>query len=163
MRKAALGAQELEVLRYIGEHGPLTVGEITESFGQANGLARTTLATVMERLRGKGYLTRTMTGGIYRYAPAQPHAEQIGRLVRQFVENSLGGDLDPVLAYLASEARLTVDQLDRLRVVVEVAEPRPRNRPAPLRAQPTVPSSRDPDRDGVDTAAIKRRWSASID
>ncbi len=54
--KKPVGDQELVVLRWVAEHGPVTVGEVAEKFGEPQGLARSTILTVMERLRGKGHL-----------------------------------------------------------------------------------------------------------
>ena len=48
MDKPPLGDQELETLRYISEHAPISVGEVAAGFGEPRGLARTTVLTVME-------------------------------------------------------------------------------------------------------------------
>ena len=61
---APLGDQELDLLRYVTEHSPITVREAAESYGRDRGLARTTVLTMMERLRSKGYLTRTEVDGV---------------------------------------------------------------------------------------------------
>ena len=45
---------------------PPTVGEVAERFGEAQGLARSTILTVMERLRKKGHLTRGKVEGVFR-------------------------------------------------------------------------------------------------
>ena len=55
---ATLGSTEIEVLRYLGDHAPLSVGEVTNYFSETSGQARTTILTIMERLRKKGYLKR---------------------------------------------------------------------------------------------------------
>src|SRR5258707_353303 len=55
MRKASLGEQELELLRYVTEHAPVTVAEVMEGYGKQTGLARSTIKTMMERLHKKGY------------------------------------------------------------------------------------------------------------
>ena len=75
MQKAPLGELQLEILRFLSVHGPLSVGEVTARFGEPRGLARTTVLTVMERLREKGYLTRTKQAGVFRYAPYAGKAE----------------------------------------------------------------------------------------
>ena len=66
--KKPVGEQELALLRWVAEHGPVTVGEAAERFGEAQGLARSTVLTVMERLRGKGHLTRRKVEGVYQYS-----------------------------------------------------------------------------------------------
>ena len=48
--------------------GAATVAEVVERFGQPRGLARSTVLTMMERLRKKGHLSRQQVDGVYRYA-----------------------------------------------------------------------------------------------
>ena len=66
--KAPLGSTEIELLRYIGDHPAISVGEVAEHVAQTTGQARTTVLTIMERLRKKGYLTRKQIAGVYRYS-----------------------------------------------------------------------------------------------
>ncbi len=61
-----LGDQELSLLRYVTDHAPITVREVAEQFGETHGLARTTILTMMERLRKKNFLTRRKDGGAFR-------------------------------------------------------------------------------------------------
>ncbi len=63
-----VGDQELTLLRDIAETGPSTVGEVAERFGEPRGLARSTVLTMMERLRQKGHLEREQVEGVYRYS-----------------------------------------------------------------------------------------------
>src|SRR5260370_8926596 len=103
MSKPALGALQLEVLRFLSERGPLTVGEAAARFGEPRGLARTTVLTVMERLREKGYLSRRKEDGVFRYTACAAKAELLRGLVRDFVETALAGSVSPFFAYLAHQ------------------------------------------------------------
>ena len=69
---AALGPTEIEILRYLGDRHPLSVGEVADHFARTTGQARTTILTIMERLRAKGHLTRERVGGAYVYSPVVP-------------------------------------------------------------------------------------------
>ena len=64
----SIGDQELALLRWVAESGPATVGEVAERFGAPRDLARSTVLTMMERLRAKGYLVRRRKEGVYHYA-----------------------------------------------------------------------------------------------
>ena len=122
MEQRTLGDQELEVLRYVAEHAPISVGEVAERFGGPRGLARTTILTMMERLRKKGYLTRTKGERPHRYSPRAPQAEVLQGLVREFVEKTLAGSLSPFVAYLAEAKELAPEELAELRRMVESLE-----------------------------------------
>lgn len=116
---------ELEILRYILDHHPITVRQVADHVAQAKGHTRTTVLNVMERLRRKGYLTRVQAGGLYQYSPSAPKLQMQQALVRNFVTQALGGSLEPFMAYLTQEADVSdaeladlkqfVDGLDRVR------------------------------------------------
>src|SRR5690349_10227877 len=99
--KKAVGEQELAVLRYVAERGPATVGEVAERFGEAQGLARSTILTVMERLRNKDYLARRKVDGVYQYSSRVPASELLAGVVGDFVQRTLAGSLSPFVTYLA--------------------------------------------------------------
>jgi predicted transcriptional regulator len=122
MGKAPLGSQELELLTYVTEHSPITVREATASFGEAKGLARTTILTMMERLRVKGYLTRTDMPGVNRYSPVVGKADLLRGVVRNFVDTALGGSLSPFVAYLTQDAKLSRAEIDDLKRLVREME-----------------------------------------
>ena len=63
MGTSSIGDQELSLVRHIADRGGATVGEVVASYGDARGLARSTVLTMMERLRRKGFLTRRLIDG----------------------------------------------------------------------------------------------------
>ena len=121
-RMSGLGAQQWQVLHWVSEHAPVTVAQVAEAFAQSHGLARTTVLTVMERLREKGHLTREKRGTAYEYAPAVPKAQMLRDQVAQFVEGTLGGSFAPFLAYLAQETEVSDEQLRELKRLVRELE-----------------------------------------
>jgi predicted transcriptional regulator len=104
-----VGDQELALLRFVAEAGHATAGEAAERFGQPRGLARSTVLTMMERLRKKGHLGRRLLDGIYRYRARASSADLLKGAVRHFVEGKLNGSVSPLVAYL-SEAKDVSDQ-----------------------------------------------------
>jgi len=109
-----IGDQELALLKFVAEEGSLTVGEVAERFGEPRSLARSTVLTMMERLRKKGHLTRRHVRGVYRYASRASSGEVLRDVVRGFVERTLGGSVAPFVAYLSDEAELSQAELDEL-------------------------------------------------
>jgi predicted transcriptional regulator len=93
-------------------------------------LARTTVLTVLERLRKKGYLTRVRQEGVFHYSPQVPPGEVLQGLVRQFIEKTLAGSVSPLVAYLARVKRLSDEELaDLQRLVEELKTERDRKEP----------------------------------
>jgi predicted transcriptional regulator len=112
MKKPSLGTQELELLRFVSEcPEPLTVREITELFGEPRKLARTTILTMLERLRKKGFITREEFQGINHYFSKISKSELLQDMVKNFVEKTLGGSLTPFVAYLNQANELSDAEL----------------------------------------------------
>lgn len=112
--RPTLGDRELALLRFIAARDGATVGEAAEAFGGPRSLARSTVLTMMERLRKKGQLHRRKVRGVYRYSsPASPD-EVLRGVVRQFVEGTLGGSVSPFVTYLAEGAEVSDEELAEL-------------------------------------------------
>jgi predicted transcriptional regulator len=120
--KPALGDQEMEALRFVSEHAPVSVGDVAKTYGASRGLARTTILTVMERLRAKGYLGRKEIDGVYRYSPRQESKDLLQGLVADFVQKSLGGSVSPFVLFLAESGKLTEPQVEELKRIVRQLE-----------------------------------------
>ncbi len=118
MARTPLGEQELELLRFVADRGPLTVGQASEGFGGPHGLARSTVLTVMDRLRKKGYLTRVRRDGVYQYQSPVGKAEVLRGVVSDFVERALAGSLSPFVTYLAEMPNVSEEELAQLQQVV---------------------------------------------
>jgi predicted transcriptional regulator len=119
--RETIGREEMQVLRYVADHHPVSVREVADHVAATSGKARTTVLTVMERLRDKGYLVRRKKGGVYLYSPKRSQAEVLRNLVADFVREALGGSVSPFVAYLAEEADLRDEEVRELaRLVAEL-------------------------------------------
>jgi predicted transcriptional regulator len=114
----SIGDQELAILRYVAEQGPVSVGQVAEGFGTPRGLARSTVLTMMERLRQKGHLDREQADGVYRYSSPLPSGEVLRGAVRSFVERTLSGSVSPFVAYLTETAEVSDTELAELEELV---------------------------------------------
>lgn len=120
MELPPLGDQELDLLSFVTDHGPITVREAVERYGKDRRLARTTVLTMLERLRAKGYLDRSEEGGVNRYSPRLSSSKLMHSVVRSFVETKLGGALSPFVAYLAEHVeRISPDELEDLKRLLD--------------------------------------------
>ena len=122
--KRPLRGQELSVFRYVADRAPVSVGQVAEQFAAREGLARTTILTVMERLRRKGYLKRRKSAGVYHYSPTIPKKDVVRSLVRDFAERVLAGSSQPFMAYLAEDAELSDAEVEQLADLVRTLEQR---------------------------------------
>lgn len=112
-----IGQEELSVLQYVQQEHPVTVREVADHFADA-GKARTTILTVMERLRAKGFLARKKQSGSFRYSPKLSGDEVMKSVVGDFVQKMLGGSLSPFVAYMSQTEDLSDDDLKELKKLV---------------------------------------------
>jgi predicted transcriptional regulator len=113
-----IGDQELALLRDLDARGAATVAEVVERFGLPRGLARSTVLTMMERLRKKGHLTRRQVGGVYRYAPRTAAGDAVQHAVAAFVDRTLGGSVTPFVTFLAEAHEVSDTELAELEELV---------------------------------------------
>ncbi len=120
--KAPLGSTEIQILQYLGDQPAQSVGEVADHFARTTGQARTTILTIMERLRKKGYLTRKRIGGVYHYSPKVAKQDLLRGLVKSFVDNTLAGSVSPFVAYLSESGPVSEEDLEQLKQLVRELE-----------------------------------------
>ena len=107
----ALGDLEAQVMRRIWVRGkPATVRDIVGDLRCERPIAYTTVMTVMDNLRKKGWLRREPDGRAYRYEPLISGAEYSASLMRQALEAS--NDRPAVLMHFIGE--LSTEEADAL-------------------------------------------------
>ncbi len=85
----ALGDLETQVMRKIwARPGPVTVRDIVGDLEQDRRIAYTTVMTVMDNLRKKGWLRRRQDGRAYLYEPAVSSEEYSAGIMREALAGS---------------------------------------------------------------------------
>ena len=118
-RLKPIGDQELALLQFIGEQAPVTVAGAVDGFGQPRGLARSTVLTMIDRLRRKGHLSRRLISGIYHYEPKTHHTAAVRHAIVSFVDRTLGGSISPFVTYLAERDDVSDTELAELERLLE--------------------------------------------
>jgi BlaI family penicillinase repressor len=99
--KPGLGARELAVMKVVWRLEEASVREVYEA---------------------KGYLKKRADGRAFRYRPARPQGRVITSLVREFVDRVFDGASRPLLAHLVMEGRLTKEEREELKRLIDEAE-----------------------------------------
>jgi predicted transcriptional regulator len=126
MRGKTIGDQELALLQYVAEQQGASVGEVAAGFGEERGLARSTVLTMMERLRGKAYLRREQVEGVYRYSATGEQDSVVQGAVASFVEKTLQGSVSPFVAFMSHKAEVSDRELAELEALVAQLQSRKR-------------------------------------
>ena len=118
----SLGEQEMEILKYVDAHSPISVREVAQHFEIEKKLARTTILTVMERLRKKGFLSRSQLNGVFKYTSKIETETLLTNRISDFVEKTLGGSVGPLFNYFISSSNLTAKEIVQLKEMASKLE-----------------------------------------
>ena len=99
-----------------------TVRDVYEALRETRQIAYTTVMTMMSTLETKGFLKKRADGRAFRYRPSRPEGRVITSLVREFVDRVFDGASRPLLAHLVVEGRLTKEEREELKRLIDEAE-----------------------------------------
>jgi BlaI family transcriptional regulator, penicillinase repressor len=120
--RAGLGVRELAIMKVVWRLEEASVREVYETLLKQRPVAYTTVMTMMSTLEAKGFLKKRADGRAFRYRPARPEGRVITSLVREFVDRVFDGASRPLLAHLVTEGRLTKEEREELKRLIDEAE-----------------------------------------
>jgi predicted transcriptional regulator len=126
--KKTIGDQELALLQYIADAPKSSVAEVCAGYGESRGLARSTVLTMMERLRAKGYLARRRIDGMFRYSATNESGDVMAGAVARFVEKTLQGSVSPFVAWMSERGQVSDTELAELEALVDQLQSRRKGR-----------------------------------
>jgi len=128
-RTPKISDTEWEIMRIVWAQHPITAAEIIARLTAADPTwhpktARTLLARLVEKMA----LDYQERGRAYIYEPRVTEEECVAVASGSFVERVFGGSLKPMLAHFIGQRRLTREELDELRALLD--QPRGDSPPA---------------------------------
>jgi BlaI family penicillinase repressor len=120
--KPGLGARELAIMKVVWRREEASVRDVYETLRKRRAVAYTTVMTMMGTLEAKGFLKKRADGRAFLYRPARPEGRVITSLVREFVDRVFDGASRPLLAHLVMEGRLTKEEREELKRLIDEAE-----------------------------------------
>jgi BlaI family transcriptional regulator, penicillinase repressor len=111
---------ELAVLRRLWDQGAATIRQLAEAvYGQDGTSAYATVQKLLERLEAKGIVARDRSGGVHVFRAEVGRDELIGRKLRAVADTLCEGSLTPLLTHLVRGQRLSDQERQALRALVE--------------------------------------------
>lgn len=117
-KKADLSPAEFEVMDALWRKGHATVKEIQAELGSERKMAYTTIATLLGRMKDKGYVDAVEKNFAYEYHPLVERDQVVRRKVNELVKRVLGGDISPLAAYIVENRKLTPEQIRTLEEII---------------------------------------------
>src|SRR3954452_16080355 len=111
---------ELAILSRLWETGPAAIRRLAEEvYGQDGTSAYATVQKLLDRLEAKGFVARDRSGAVHVFRAAVGRDELIGRRLRAVADTLCGGSLTPLLTHLVRGRRLSDQERQALRTLVE--------------------------------------------
>jgi len=121
-----LSRGQLEVMEVVWERGHASVGEIWRALSQHRSLARNTVQTTVTRLEEKGWLRQKardeVEGGPTQYEATRPQAATVQGLAKRLLGSTFRGSVAGLVMSLLEGQRLSSDEADQLRKLIDQAE-----------------------------------------
>jgi BlaI family penicillinase repressor len=119
-RDLEIGDAELSALRVLWDFGPQTVREVMEHLHErGRKVAYTTVLTFMTRLEQKGLVRSDRNDHAYVYRAKVTRESVTRSRVRQLLDQLYDGAAGPVLVHLIENERLTGDDVQTLRKLID--------------------------------------------
>jgi BlaI family transcriptional regulator, penicillinase repressor len=113
---------EFEAMDVLWNKGEATIKEVVNALSSRKKLAYTTVATLLTRLKEKGYVEAEERNFAYVFRPVVDRAPVLKRKLDDLVDRVLGGRIEPLAAYIAQKGNLTPEHLAALEEIVRSVE-----------------------------------------
>src|SRR5579871_5387666 len=117
-----LSEAQTEIMNVVWEQGEVTLGQVWSALSAQREIARNTVQTQLTRLVEKGWLRHRTVGKAFYYRSAVAREDARSRVVQRLVDAVFGGSAEGLVMTLLDGRRLTREEADRIRALIERAE-----------------------------------------
>lgn len=128
MKIPSITEAEWTVMEVLWEQSPKTAGEVIKALREPTGWADNTIRTLLTRLVEKGALkTKGADAGARQYLPAVKREACVRAESETFMQRVFQGAAKPLLVHFASSARLSPEEVNELKRLLDesIQNPKP--------------------------------------
>lgn len=115
---------EWEVMNVLWETPAMTASEVADALAGKMQWHPKTVKTLLGRLVRKGVLGYRTDGNRYVYSPAIQRRSYVREESASFLERVFGGETAPMLVHFVRNTRLTAEEIEELRRILDEKEPK---------------------------------------
>src|SRR5262249_41154387 len=106
---------------------PSTIKQLRDALYPGGGIAEyATVQKLLDRLEENDYVARDRTGAAHVFRAVLGREELIGRRLQDMAEKLCGGSVTPLLTHLVRQGKLSSQERQELRDLIDEATPAPR-------------------------------------
>jgi predicted transcriptional regulator len=110
---------ELEVLKTLWVHGPLTVRDVMQSLRARRPRAYTSVMSLLNVMADKGLVKRKAHGRAYVYSAKVDRQQTLGEMVNDLMGRAFEGSASALVAHLLENTTPSTEELDLIRQAIE--------------------------------------------
>jgi len=124
---------ELAILQLLWKRSGISIRQLTDALhGGADATQYATVKKQLERMEGKGLVSRDRSLFVHLFAPAVAREELVGRRLKDLADKLCEGSFAPILGFLGKAKALSAQERAALRDLIDQKnEPTPRQGKAP--------------------------------
>jgi BlaI family penicillinase repressor len=122
MRRIKISDSEWQVMTVVWDKAPVPTSEIVEVLAGQKGWHVRTIRTLLDRLVRKKALRILPEGKRYLYKPLISIEEGVRQESQSFVQRVFGGEPAAMLLHLVGEAKLSKEEIRKLKAILEEKE-----------------------------------------
>ena len=113
-KATSLTGPQLEIMNVVWGKGEATVRDVYEALRARRPIAYTTVMTTMKTMEARGHLKKKIEGRAFVYGAAEPRSRMLRSVVADFIDRVFNGSVEPLLAHLVEERRVSKKDLDEI-------------------------------------------------
>ena len=110
---------EWKVMKIVWRRKDCAARDVYQEAGRAHGWSPSTVKTILRRLVEKGHLSTTQVGNSFLYRPTRPPLKAVLGAADVLLNNLLEGMTGPLLAHMVKKSKLSPEELDQLRALLD--------------------------------------------
>jgi len=120
MKKKPLANAELAVMEQLWEKKSLTARQLREKlYPDSTKAQHGTVQRLLQRLEDKGYIERDRSQFVHLFSARVSRQMYAGNQLELLAEKLTGGSLAPLITHLVEKKKLSREEIDRLRVILD--------------------------------------------
>ena len=125
MAAEKLSELQLALVQALWDLGEGSVAQVQEALEkQGRKLAPTTVATVLRRLEGQGWVAHREQGRSFIYKATVSHRRAAGRMLTSLTRSLFGGDLPAMVSHLLESHKVDRREIEEIRRLIAEKERR---------------------------------------
>jgi BlaI family transcriptional regulator, penicillinase repressor len=115
---------ELEILKVLWPSGPVPLGQVCAALRGLRPVATTTVATMLQVMRGKGLVKRTRGPRGFLWSAEVSQEAAASRLLGKVLDHVFDGSAQRLVAHLLDEGKLSARDRQEIRRLLETSDRR---------------------------------------